>query len=447
LSNPPHRPSSSSRDRNPWRVAALAAGAVALSALAVAVWAMRQLSTAPVALEVQGAAPAAKEPLPDRLVLTPASFADLPGWNDDRLFEALGPFVASCNAGGKSGTATPGGLDLSAAATALARICERARAIAAGDGVAARALFTELFTPYRVANHDDPEGLFTGYYEPELRGSRRKKAPFLHPLYLAPRDAQVVDLGAFKKELAGRKVTGLVRDGRFRPYWDRGEIEGGALRGDRLEFLWVDDPVALFFLQIQGSGRVVLPDGEVVRVGYAAQNGHDYTAIGRILIDRGELEREKVSLQTIRAWLRAHPREADAVMNANRSYVFFRVLPGAPVGGSGVELTPGRSLAIDTAFLPYGLPLWIDTTYPPEEGAAAGPAAETGEPATGAPLRRLLVGQDRGGAIRGPVRGDLFWGPGARAEELAGRMKQRGRLWLLWPKEAGVPDPLPGAPG
>ena len=175
----------------------------------------------------------------------------------------------------------------------------------------------------------------------------------------------IVDLGEFKRDLEGRKVTGMIRRGRFRPYWDRAEIEQGALRGRRLELLWVADPVALFFLQIQGSGRVRLPDGKVVRVGYAAQNGHDYTAIGRTLIDRGELAKEEVSLQTIRAWLRAHPEGAEELMNQNRSYVFFRPLPGnAPLGAEGVELTPGRSAAIDDAWLPYGLPLWLDSTVP-----------------------------------------------------------------------------------
>jgi len=419
-------------------VAAIAAGAIALAALAVAIWAVRQLSISPVALEVQGAPPPApKASLPDRLVLSPANFSELPGWNEDRFGEAVVAFVKSCKAHTREGSAGPGGIELSGATAALEAICEKAGSIAEGDEAGARALFTELFSPYRIANNAEPEGLFTGYYEPELRGARKKKAPFVHPIYLAPRDQQVVDLGDFKKDLAGRKVTGLVHGGRFRPYWDRREIEGGALRGERLEFLWVDDPVALFFLQIQGSGRVVLPDGSLVRVGYSSQNGHDYTAIGKVLIERGEIAREKVSLQTIRAWLRSHPRQADEVMNVNRSYVFFRVLPGAPVGGSGVELTPGRSLAVDTAFLPYGLPLWLDSTYPAEDGAAGDAQPE------GAPLRRLVIAQDRGGAIRGPVRGDVFWGAGARAEELAGRMKQRGRLFLLWPKAAGVPDPLP----
>jgi len=309
-----------------------------------------------------------------------------------------------------------------------AAVCARLAALPAGDERALRNLLERELEVVAVANRGRREGLLTGYYEPELRGSRRRTGSFRHPLYLAPRDAQVVDLGEFKRELAGRKITGLVRGGRFRPYWDRAEIERGALAGRRLELVWVDDPVALFFLQIQGSGRVVLPDGTLVRVGYAGQNGHDYTAIGRILIERGELAREEVSLQTIRAWLRAHPERADEVMNHNRSYVFFRVLPGAaPVGAQGVELTAGRSLAVDDAFLPYGLPVWIASTLPavPELGRAE------------QPLARLVVAQDTGGAITGPVRGDLFLGPGREAEELAGRMKQGLRLWILRPIGAG----------
>ena len=193
--------------------------------------------------------------------------------------------------------------------------------------------------------------------------------------------------------------------------------------------------MALFFLQIQGSGRVVLPDGTLVRVGYAGQNGRDYTAIGKVLIERGDLTKDGVSLQTIRAWLRAHPERADEVMNQNRSYVFFRVLPGdEPLGAAGVELTAGRSLAVDDAFLPYGVPLWLDATTPdvPELGRIA------------APLDRLVVAQDTGGAITGPVRADLFLGPGREAEQTAGRMKQPLRLWLLLPRGGARPAPAAG---
>jgi membrane-bound lytic murein transglycosylase A len=279
--------------------------------------------------------------------------------------------------------------------------------------------------PWALARGGERTGLLTGYTEPELAGSRTRTARFRHPLYRAPRDRQVVDLGEFQSDLAGRKIVGLVSGGRFRPYWDRAEIARGALAGRGLELAFVDDPIALFLLEIQGSGRIVFPDGSLLRVGYEGQNGHDYTAIGRVLVERGELTREAVALQSIRAWLRAHPERAAELMHRNRSYVFFRPLAGSgPEGASGVELVAGRSVAIDDQLLAYGLPLYLDATTPAVPDLAR---AEL-------PLRRLAVAHDTGGAIRGAVRADLFFGPGREAEELAGRMKQPLRLWILLPR-------------
>lgn len=417
-----------------WRAAALGFALLAVGLALLAAWALgRGFGVEPVPIRGAGREAALPPPLP-RLDLAPASLADLPGWATDRQSEALAAFLRTCAGldAGKSG----GGLGraLAGAAPALAGICAGARAVPRGDDGAARTFIERAFTPWLATNRGDAGGLLTGYYEPELEGRKRKQAPFVHPLYRDPGERQVIDLGEFKADLAGRRITGFLRGGRFRPYWDRAEIERGALAGRRLELAWVKDPVALFFLQIQGSGRIRFDDGKLLRVGYAGQNGHDYTAIGRVLIERGELAREAVSLQTIRAWLAAHPGEADEVMNRNRSYVFFRVLPGAPTGASGAELTPGRSLAVDPAFWPYGVPLWVASERPaaPELGTAA------------APLAALVVAQDTGGAIRGPVRGDLFLGPGAEAEAIAGRMKQPLRLWLLWPRALGAP-PRPAA--
>jgi len=389
----------------------------------VAGWALVELRREPLAIETTPReAPA---PQPDRLELEPARFTDLPGWSADHVGDAVPALRRSC-AAGISGAA--GVVAVAGDADRWKRFCNQLVAIADHADAALRALIESELEPFAVTNHGEREGLLTAYYEPELHGSRRRTGRYTHPLYLAPRDQMVIDLGDFKRDLAGRKIVGMVRNGRFRPYWDRAEIEQGALRGRRLEFLWVDDPVALFFLQIQGSGRVILPDGSMVRVGYAGQNGHDYTAIGRVLVERGALTREQVSLQSIRDWLRAHPDEAESVMDQNRSYVFFRVLPGeAPLGASGVELEAGRSLAVDDAFLPYGVPLWL--------AADAPDIPELERPA--AALDRLVVAQDTGGAITGPVRGDLFLGPGREAEELAGRMKQPLRLWLLLPRSAG----------
>lgn len=415
-----------------WRRLALAACVVAVASLGLALWAFSQLQESPTAIAVQGPVPAAPAvPPEDRLVLAPSSFAELADWPADDLSQALPALLGSCIGSPKEGSGEGLGTILAAHPDVWRDLCRQAAMLPAGDAAAMRRFLEANFSPWRVTNHGEPDGLFTGYYEPELQGARRKKPPFVHPVYLAPHDQLVVDLGDFKRDLAGRKITGMMRGGTFRPYWDRAEIERGALAGRGLEMLWVDDPVALFFLQIQGSGRVVLADGTIVRIGYAGQNGHDYTAIGKVLVERGELTRDEVSLQSIRHWLRAHPDQADEVMRANRSYVFFRVLPGAPVGAAGVELTPGRSLAVDTRFLPFGLPLWLESTVPalPETGRSEE-----------VPLRRLVVPQDRGGAIKGPVRGDLFWGAGAEAEAIAGRMKQPGRLWLLWPKALPPPS-------
>lgn len=415
-----------------WRRLALAACVVAVASLGLALWALSQLQESPTAIAVQGPVPAAPAvPPEDRLVLAPSSFAELADWPADDLSQALPALLGSCIGSPKEGSGESLGTILAAHPDVWRDLCRQAAMLPAGDAAAMRRFLEANFSPWRVTNHGEPDGLFTGYYEPELQGARRKKPPFVHPVYLAPHDQLVVDLGDFKRDLAGRKITGMMRGGTFRPYWDRAEIERGALAGRGLEMLWVDDPVALFFLQIQGSGRVVLADGTIVRIGYAGQNGHDYTAIGKVLVERGELTRDEVSLQSIRHWLRAHPDQADEVMRANRSYVFFRVLPGAPVGAAGVELTPGRSLAVDTRFLPFGLPLWLESTVPalPETGRSEE-----------VPLRRLVVPQDRGGAIKGPVRGDLFWGAGAEAEAIAGRMKQPGRLWLLWPKALPPPS-------
>ncbi len=267
-----------------------------------------------------------------------------------------------------------------------------------------------------VAGPDGSDGLFTGYYEPELRGSRKRTAAYTVPLYRQPPDL-------VKVETEGETQVGRMVDGRLRPYHTRKAIDGGVLAGQGLELLWLADPIDAFFLQAQGSGRVRLSDGGSLRVGYAASNGLPPTIIGRVLVERGELTKEAATMQTVRQWLRDRPAEATALMQMNARYIFFREIPGdGPLGALGVALTPGRSLAVDPKRLPLGAPLWLDTTYP------------TGTPEAGQPLRRLVVAQDTGGAIKGAVRGDLYWGSGEDALRYAGPMKQRGRYYLLLPK-------------
>jgi membrane-bound lytic murein transglycosylase A len=359
-----------------------------------------------------------KPPPEPKLTLAPASYGDLAGWERDAVADALPALSRSCT---KLMT-LPADRALGVAGTAAdwKDPCAALGAVPPGDAAAARRYLETWFRPWAAGDGGAREGLFTGYYEPELRGSLRPAGPFRTPLHRRPPDLVSVDLGDFRENLRGERIAGRVVDGRLKPFEDRAAIAGGAMRGKGLELVWVDDPVDAFFLHIQGSGRVVLDDGAVMRVGFDGQNGHPYVAVGRELIARGALTREEVSMQSIRAWMKANPGEAQALMNANPSYVFFRRLAGmGPEGAQGVELTPGRSLAVDRRFVPFGVPLWLDAEDPLD------PASR---------LRRLMVAQDTGGAIRGPVRGDVFWGHGPDAEARAGRMRSPGTYWLLLPR-------------
>ncbi len=358
------------------------------------------------------------------LVLRPASFSDMPGWDSDDQAQTLTAFGKSCARILAKDPATPFGADAQTGTYGdWQKPCRALPQLPAGANAAeARSFFETWFQPWQATADGAGEGLFTGYYEAALRGSRARHGPYQYPLRLRPPDLVMVELGDFRDELKGQRIAGRVQEGRLKPFEDRAKINAGTLPGDdRLTFVWVDDPVDSFFLQIQGSGRILLDDGSELRVGYDGQNGYPYYAVGRELVKRGELDKESVSMQSIRAWLAAHPQEAGAVMDTNRSYVFFRELPGQepPLGAEGVPLTAGRSLAVDRTRIPYGVPLWVDIDPP-----------AAGEPA----LRRLVVAQDTGGAIRGPVRGDFFWGYGPRAQEMAGIMKAPGRLWLLLPR-------------
>ncbi|MGH6931596.1 MAG: murein transglycosylase A [Dongiaceae bacterium] len=375
-----------------------------MAALLVAACAVEAIAPSP-------AQPAA--PLPIASPATPAEVADLPGWRADQVAEALPALAASCAAFAKRSDGDSIGPNAGQAADWRAA-CQ-ALPTGANDENARRYLET-WFAIVLVSDAGDADGLFTGYFEPELAGARRRSAQFPVPLYRPPPDL-------VSREANGEKTFGRMVGGALVPYYTRAEIEAGALEGRKLELLWLADPIDAFFLQVQGSGQVKLPDGSVVRVGYAANNGHSYTAIGRVLVERGELSKEAATMQTVRDWLRAHPDAAPALMRQNPRYIYFRELEGpGPVGALGVVLTPGRSLAVDPEFMPLGAPVWLDTTFP-----AATPEA-------GRPLRRLVVAQDKGGAIKGAVRGDIYFGSGERALAYAGLMKQRGRYFLLVPK-------------
>ena len=326
----------------------------------------------------------------------PVGFDQVPGWREDDLAAALPALRRSC-------PKMPESWRLACAA--LPDDPERARSYFEGE-----------FQAYRIGQ----TALVTGYYEPELNGAQQPSARYRVPLHRPPADLVQVDLGDWRDTWRGERVAGRVENGRLRPYWRRADIAKGVLDGKNAELLWVDDDVDAFFLEVQGSGRVRLEDGRLLRVGFAGQNGHRYVAIGRTLLDKGELKPGEVSMQSIRAWLAANPDKMREILDSNPSYVFFRILEGeGPLGAQGVALTPGRSLAVDRSLLPLGAPVFVDLLHPDSPGGR---------------LRRLVVAQDTGGAIKGPARGDLFWGPGAEAGEIAGRMKAEGALYLLLPR-------------
>ncbi len=353
----------------------------------------------------------APPPLVEQGPLQPVSFEELPGWHEDRLNEAAPALRRSCERLlqlDQSVSLGPGGM--AGQAGEWHRLCETLLAIAVVDDATIRQFLVTQFTPFRVADKLGGESLFTGYYEAELRGAKWPGGRYQVPLYRQPDDLVKV---------AGTGTVGRMEEGELVPYFTRAEIEDGALHGQNQELLWVDDPVDAFLLHVQGSGQVRLPDGGSVRVGFAGHNGHEFYAIGRALIASGALTSEDVSMQAIRDWLRANPGQAGELMNRNARYIFFQFIEGdGPVGAANVALTPERSLAIDHAYIPYHAPVWLDTTWPSSDR----------------PLQRLMLAQDTGSAIKGPVRGDFFWGFGEPALAMAGRMKQKGALYLMLPK-------------
>jgi len=324
-------------------------------------------------------------------------------------------------------------------------VCAQTLAIDARDGAAVRDFFVTRFDVYRVSSHQiennaetaaSTSGLVTGYYEPLLRGSRVRSDKYPVPIYRVPDDLIVVDLAPVYPELSNMRLRGKLQGRRIVPYATRGEITGSnTLAGH--ELLWVDDSIEAFFLQIQGSGRVQFDDGTVVRVGYGDQNGHPYRSLGRWLVDQGQLTIDQASMQGIKSWAQRNPTRLKEALDHNSSFVFFRELPlgnanAGPLGALGVALTPGYSLAADARFIPLGAPVVLATTDPNSQA-----------PDSKAPLVRPMMAQDTGGAIRGPLRFDFFWGFGAAAGERAGRQKYEGQAWVLVPKGTTPESLLP----
>ena len=366
--------------------------------------------------------PAVKEPLadiPTGISLSKISFAELPGWRAGNPADALAAWRRSCERILAMDPAAPlGGKVAAGTAGDWRRVCSAVTDLSGGPEQV-RAFVEANFVPYAVHGGKTGAGLFTGYFEPIVRAAAQPGGAYSVPIHGLPSDHVTVRLQDFDPALAGRSLVGKVEDGRLLPYPDRAAIDGDAIGKTDTILYWAEDALDVFILQVQGSGIVELPDGRRQRIGFAGHNGHDYVSIGRWLIAQNELR--TAAWQDIRAWLAQNPQRSADLLARNRRYIFFRNIDGdGAQGAAGVALTPGHSLAVDPQFMPLNAPLWLDTVHP-------GPGNKR--------LQRLVLTQDVGNAIRGPVRGDLFWGVGPAALGLAGRMKSPGDYYLLLPLE------------
>ncbi|MCK5374250.1 MAG: MltA domain-containing protein [Alphaproteobacteria bacterium] len=376
------------------------------------------------------------EQKPPELILTSSDFDKLPEWGKDTFEGFAQSFARSCSRIMKRSSDEPFGVmgqDHKEVGTYgdWQAICKKFSHIKKPEQI--KSFFEQSFTPYQVSANTEISGTFTGYYEASLYGSHTKSECYNIPLHKRPKDLVMVNLGEFREELKGTRIAGRVSTtGQLKPYETREKITKGDWPHTDAEniLLWVDNAVDAFFVQIQGSGLVKMQDGRLLRIGYGGQNGHSYYAIGRELIKRGELTKENVSMQTIRSWLESNPNQANEIMNTNKSYVFFRTLDKeGPIGAEGTVLTPLRSLAIDRVLISYGTPLWL-STQTQNNISSEQPSDAPDIPA----LNRMMIAQDTGGAITGPVRGDVFWGHGKKAETMAGYMNAKGRYWVMLPK-------------
>lgn len=357
-------------------------------------------------------------PLPPEKPLTKSihkrvQWSALTGWTDDDLLPAWQAFLKSCTVLSKQ--------------PVWKENCKMAASLQKPNNITLRKYFENYFTPYQIINTDNTEeGLVTGYYEPLLKGSRKPSKRYRYPIYATPNELLTVDLGAAYPELKDLRLRGRLDGRKVVPYYSRAEIMSNPKILNGYEILWVDDEVELFFLHVQGSGRIVFDNEELVKIGFADQNGHPYNSIGKYLVQRGELPLEKASMQGIKQWGQQNPSKLSELLQQNARYVFFRELPSdlsGPIGALGVPLTAGRSIAIDPLSIPQGAPVFLATTWP----------------STNKPLNRLMVAQDVGSAIKGGIRADFFWGFGHEAGNQAGKMKQAGKMWVLMPRSYSAP--------
>lgn len=328
--------------------------------------------------------------------LVKSDFSELPSWNDENYSAALNSFINNCTS--------------SKTKKIYKELCTNAAT--ASDP---KKFILDEFVPYKISTESSElDGLLTGYYEPQLKGSMIKKEPYIYPIYKTPNDMLTIDLGEQYPELKNLRLRGKVEGKKIVPYYDRQEADKKSLDAEII--CYTDSKLDLFFLEVQGSGRVTFEDGKTIFVGYDNQNGHQYRSIGKYLVEIGEIPLEEISLQSIRAWFDANPHRVDEVLNYNKSMVFFRQKDKAATGSLGLELTPERSIAVDRTYIPLGSMLYLDANVQNKN------------------LSRLVVAQDTGGAIKGSVRADMFCGYGEEAREMAGKLKAPLRLWILLPK-------------
>ena len=336
---------------------------------------------------------------PEKLALNRIEFKNIEGWETDNHVEAFTAFLKSCGEFvTRADTDATGKDELLAPVSVWKDICRKAVSVPAGDELSVRQFFEQEFVAAKASSNTHPHAFLTGYYEPLLTGARTKQRSFVYPVYGMP-----------------QPPTSFARE----------QIDIGQLEGHAPVIAYVDDPIQLFFMHIQGSGSIKLPGGEIIRVGYAGNNSQPYVAIGRAMVDKGLINAKGVTLQSIRQWLYDHPKDMWQTMWQNPSYIFFQEMNGGPYGTEKVALTSGRSLAVDDSYIPLGMPVFIDTVVP---GTPDKPFVIT---------RKLMIAQDTGRGIRGPMRGDIFFGSGHIAEDIAGRMKAGGDFILLVPKAIG----------
>jgi membrane-bound lytic murein transglycosylase A len=376
----------------------------------------------------------------------PLAWSDIPGWSEDDHLAAFQTFRASCKPiAAQDAAAIPP--DSRALGASLRDPCREARATEIADAAKARAFFEQNFTPLKISRLGEGDGFVTGYYEPVIEGSREANEVYNIPVYRRPSNLFVKGFSQASPDLPNKgPVYRKIGRRKLVPYYDRAQIEDGAIEQRGLEIVWLKSQTDLLFAQIQGSARVQLEDGSTVRINYDSYNGYPYTPVGRILIDRNIIPKDQMSMQKIREWMEGNPADADEVRRQNRSYIFFREVPlsdkDEAVGAQGVPLTPGRSIAVDKSLHVYGTPFFIQGELPIDSATAK------------TPFHRLMIAQDTGSAIVGPARADLYFGAGTEAGKVSGRLRHNMRFVMLVPKSLDpterarklpLPDPRPSA--